>query len=77
MVIVARLRKSAPGRLSIYVRSISKAPLSIDSLKWRRPPVIFAETYRCCGSEITFDLGYMVWEDNEHLANNSAVPDSW
>ena len=36
-----------------------------------------SETYRCCGSEITFDLGYLVWEENEQLAVNHAVPDTW
>jgi hypothetical protein len=39
--------------------------------------VFFPETYRCCGAEITFDLGYMVWQDNDQLSDNYAVPDTW
>ena len=34
------------------------------------------EHYRCCGAETTFDLGYMVWEQNPGLSVNDAVPDS-
>lgn len=33
-------------------------------------------TYRCCGAETTFDLGYMAWEDNAELMKVAAVPDS-
>lgn len=34
------------------------------------------ETYRCCGAETSFDLGYMAWEDNHILKPSKAVPDS-
>ncbi|XP_059084591.1 CD63 antigen-like [Tigriopus californicus] len=34
------------------------------------------ETYRCCGAETTFDLGYMVWQTNKQLQAHHAVPDS-
>ncbi len=33
-------------------------------------------TYRCCGTETSFDLGYMAWEDNKILRPFNAVPDS-
>ena len=33
-------------------------------------------TYRCCGAETSFDLGYMAWEDNAMLQPLKAVPDS-
>ena len=37
---------------------------------------ILLVTYRCCGAETTFDLGYMAWEDNDVLQPRKAVPDS-
>ena len=37
---------------------------------------VMPEHYRCCGAEATFDLGYMVWEQNPELSRNYAVPDT-
>ena len=34
--------------------------------------LILAETYRCCGAETSFDLGYMAWEDNNILKPSKA-----
>ena len=38
----------------------------------KRVIFVSSETYRCCGAETSFDLGYMAWEDNHILKPSKA-----
>ena len=40
------------------------------------PSIILEGTFRCCGAETSYELGYLVWHKNPDLAKDQAVPDT-
>jgi len=84
LVLLGGVTASLKTVFTIHVMGLDGATASWKSLaqSYGRDPQAtqlwdtLQRTFRCCGAETSYELGYLVWHKNPGLAKDQAVPDT-